>query len=132
MELRITREKRMVYSARKIKVFVNNSLAGELSNGETINVNLSERNNIINLKIGNKTMAVASVNTDTCGNETIQIVCWASNNDGIEFYSNSPAVQKQMDASKKGSIGWIILLVAIAIVLGLYIFRPRLIFFFPI
>lgn len=132
MELKITREKRMVYSARKIKVFVNNSLAGELSNGDTISVNLSERNNIINLKIGNKTMAVATVDSDTCSDAPVQIVCWASNNDGIEFYSNSTSIQKQMDAREKSSAGWIAFALIAALIVLFWIFRPRLILFFPL
>lgn len=132
MIIKISREKRMVYSARKIKLFINDALAGELNNGDTIEANLSERNNIISFKIGNKTMAVASVDTGACGDTPVQIVCWASNNDGIEFYSNSPAVQKQMDASGKSSAGWVVLAIIAAAIVLFFIFQPRLVFFFPL
>lgn len=133
MILKINRETRTAYSARKIKVFVNGNFAGELNNGHTLEIPLPPtQNNIINLKIGNKTMAVATIDTENCNDDVVQIVCWASGKGGIEFYSNSALVQKQMDASSKSATGWIIFAVVATIALLFYVFRPRLILFFPL
>lgn len=74
-------------------------------------------------------MAFASVKPG--GDDDVLIVCWASSNGGIEFYSASQNVFKQSDSGKKSNL-WIAILFAIVAVLLFLLFKVDFVLFFPI
>lgn len=125
MVIQIKREKRMAYCARVFSVYFDEVFAGGIKNGASLSLDLPNKPGILSFKLGGKTKAVASISPDA---KSYTIVCWGSENGGIEFYSDSPEVQKQMDASRKHGFGVFALVLAVLFVLFL-IFRPKFIFF---
>ena len=125
MLIHVEREKRLAYSARRFSLFINNEFAGEIKNGDGIDLNLPDVPSLLSFKIGNRTMVVASIVPTT---EPFNIICWANDSGGIEFYSNSPAITKQTDAGGKQNL-WPLVFILIGGILLLLLFRFKLIFF---